>query len=55
MSIPLTTTYLGLELPSPIVVGAAAPLSSDLRRLKQLVVDLDLEIEVMKEIAAKKW
>jgi dihydroorotate dehydrogenase (fumarate) len=36
MSIPLTTTYLGLELPSPIVVGAAAPLSSDLRRLEQL-------------------
>ena len=36
MSIPLTTTYLGLELPSPIVVGAATPLSSDLRQLEQL-------------------
>ena len=36
MSIPRTTTYLGLELPSPIVVGAAAPLSSDVRRLEQL-------------------
>jgi dihydroorotate dehydrogenase (fumarate) len=32
----LLTPYLGLELPSPIVVGAAAPLSINLRRLKQL-------------------
>lgn len=36
MTIPLTTPYLGLELPSPIVVGAAAPLSGDLHRLEQL-------------------
>ena len=36
MTTSLTTHYLGLELPSPLVVGAAAPLSSDLERLKQL-------------------
>ena len=36
MTISLTTHYLGLELPSPLVVGAAAPLSSDLERLQQL-------------------
>ena len=36
MTIPLATRYLGLELPSPLVVGAAAPLSSDLERLVQL-------------------
>jgi dihydroorotate dehydrogenase (fumarate) len=32
----LTTTYLGLTLRSPLVVGAAAPLSEDLGILKQL-------------------
>jgi dihydroorotate dehydrogenase (fumarate) len=32
----LTTTYLGLQLRSPLVVGAAAPLSEDLDRIKQL-------------------
>jgi len=36
MTISLATRYLGLELPSPLVVGAAAPLSSDLERLVQL-------------------
>ena len=36
MTISLATHYLGLELPSPLVVGAAAPLSRDLNRLKQL-------------------
>ena len=32
----LTTTYLGLTLRSPLVIGAAAPLSEDLDTLKQL-------------------
>ena len=32
----LTTTYLGLNLRSPLVVGAAAPLSEDLNTLKRL-------------------
>lgn len=32
----LTTTYLGLPLRSPLVVGAAAPLSEDLGTLKRL-------------------
>jgi dihydroorotate dehydrogenase (fumarate) len=32
----LTTTYLGLPLCSPLVVGAAAPLSEDLDTLKRL-------------------
>ncbi len=32
----LTTTYLGLHLRSPLVVGAAAPLSEDLDILKRL-------------------
>jgi dihydroorotate dehydrogenase (fumarate) len=36
MSPDLSTTYLGLPLVSPLVVGAAAPLSSDLERLCQL-------------------
>jgi dihydroorotate dehydrogenase (fumarate) len=36
MTISLATSYLGLELPSPLVVGAAAPLSTDLQRLKAL-------------------
>ncbi|KGF73669.1 dihydroorotate dehydrogenase [Neosynechococcus sphagnicola sy1] len=32
----LTTTYLGLELRSPLVVGAAAPLSEDLDNIKRM-------------------
>ena len=36
MTISLATTYLGLELPSPLVVGAAAPLSTDQARLQAL-------------------
>ncbi|HIK56959.1 MAG TPA: dihydroorotate dehydrogenase-like protein [Synechococcales cyanobacterium M55_K2018_004] len=32
----LTTTYLGMELRSPLVVGAAAPLTEDLDNLKRL-------------------
>jgi dihydroorotate dehydrogenase (fumarate) len=32
----LTTTYLGFELRSPLVVGAAAPLSEDLDNIKRL-------------------
>jgi dihydroorotate dehydrogenase (fumarate) len=32
----LTTTYLGLSLRSPLVIGAAAPLSEDLSNLKRL-------------------
>ena len=32
----LTTTYLGMTLRSPLVVGAAAPLSEDLETLKRL-------------------
>jgi dihydroorotate dehydrogenase (fumarate) len=36
MTISLTTSYLGLELPSPLVVGAAAPLSTDLQHLREL-------------------
>lgn len=34
--VALSTTFLGLQLDSPIVVGAAPPLSSDLARLEQL-------------------
>lgn len=36
MSPSRRTSYLGLELPSPLVVGAAAPLTSTLARLLQL-------------------
>ena len=36
MTISLATTYLGLELPSPLVVGAAAPLSTEQARLQAL-------------------
>ncbi|MFM2157577.1 MAG: hypothetical protein RLZZ124_51 [Cyanobacteriota bacterium] len=36
MSPDLSTHHLGLSLVSPLVVGAAAPLSSDLGRLRQL-------------------
>ncbi|MDX2100787.1 MAG: dihydroorotate dehydrogenase-like protein [Leptolyngbyaceae cyanobacterium bins.59] len=32
----LTTTYLGLELRSPLVVGAAAPLSEDINHVKRM-------------------
>ncbi|MGJ3249244.1 MAG: dihydroorotate dehydrogenase-like protein [Elainellaceae cyanobacterium] len=32
----LTTTYMGLELRSPLVVGAAAPLTEDLDTIKRL-------------------
>lgn len=35
-TLDLTTTYLGLPLRSPLVVGAAAPLTEDLDHLKQL-------------------
>ena len=36
MSPDLSTTYLGLALRSPLVVGAAAPLSEDVGRLRDL-------------------
>ena len=36
MTIDLSCRYLGLSLPSPLVVGAATPLSGDLARLRQL-------------------
>jgi dihydroorotate dehydrogenase (fumarate) len=36
MTISVATSYLGLELPSPLVVGAAAPLSTDLQHLREL-------------------
>ena len=36
MSVDLSTTYLGLKLRSPLVVGAAAPLTEDLDQLKAL-------------------
>ena len=36
MGVDLATTYLGLRLRSPLVVGAAAPLSEDLERLQAL-------------------
>jgi dihydroorotate dehydrogenase (fumarate) len=32
----LSTTWLGLSLRSPLVVGAAAPLSEDLANLRRL-------------------
>ncbi len=32
----LTTTYLGLELRSPLVVGAAAPLTEDIDKIKRI-------------------
>jgi dihydroorotate dehydrogenase (fumarate) len=32
----LTTTYLGLELKSPLIVGSAAPLTEDLDNLKRM-------------------
>jgi putative transposase len=35
--------------------SAAEQLEQENARLKKLVAERDLEIEVMKEIAAKKW
>jgi len=35
-SIDLSTTYLGLELRNPLVVGAAAPLSETFAQLQAL-------------------
>ena len=35
-SVDLSTTYLGLELANPLVVGAAAPLSETLAQLQAL-------------------
>ena len=32
----LTTTYLGLTLSSPLVVGAAAPLTEDIDQIKRM-------------------
>src|SRR5215813_9624618 len=32
----LTTTYLGLQLPHPLIVGAAGPLTNELDNVKQL-------------------
>ena len=32
----LTTTYLGLELRSPLVVGAATPLTEDIDKIKRI-------------------
>ena len=36
MTIDLSTTYLGLQLRSPLVVGAAAPLTEDLDNIKRI-------------------
>jgi dihydroorotate dehydrogenase (fumarate) len=36
MSVDLSTSYLGLQLRSPLVVGAAAPLTEDLDQLKAM-------------------
>ena len=36
MTIDLSTTYLGLELRSPLVVGAAAPLTEDIDNIKRM-------------------
>jgi putative transposase len=35
--------------------SACGKLESENARLKKLVAERDLEIEVMKEVAAKKW
>ncbi len=32
----LSTTYLGLQLRSPLVVGAAAPLTEDIDNIKRM-------------------
>ena len=42
MSVDLSTTYLGLTLRSPLVVGAAAPLTEDLDQLKSIVTEQPL-------------
>ena len=41
MTPDLATTYLGLPLRSPLVVGAAAPLSDDLAQLQALEAALN--------------
>ena len=40
---------------APSQVAELKRLAQENARLKRLVADRDLEIEVMKEIAAKKW
>ena len=44
--------FVGLD---PSDVKRLRQLEQENNRLKKLVVERDLEIEVMKEIAAKKW
>lgn len=44
--------YGGLE---PSQAGELSRLSRENARLKKLVVERDLEIEILKEINAKKW
>lgn len=39
----------------PVDVKRLRQLEQENNRLKRLVADRDLEIEVMKEVAAKKW
>ena len=39
----------------PMMFGALRQLETENARLKKLVAERDLEIEVMKEINAKKW
>ncbi len=34
--VDISTTYLGLELRSPLVVGAAAPLTEDIENIKRI-------------------
>ena len=56
----LTTTYLGLTLRSPLVVGAAAPLSEDIDNIKRIedagaaaiVLHSLFEEQIEQEIAA---
>ena len=44
--------YGGMELPE---VKRRKQLAQENARLKKLLAERDLEVEVMKEIAAKKW
>jgi putative transposase len=44
--------YGGMELPE---VKRLKQLEQENARLKKLLAERDLEVEVMKEIAAKKW
>jgi hypothetical protein len=44
--------YGGMELPE---VKRLKQLEQETTRLKKLLAERDLEVEVMKEIAAKKW